>query len=296
MLKYLQQYATMRAETLPRVTRPSEISVDEVGVGQLCSRVLDVADLEDQVFLERSHELQFSRKNQHRKDWEKTVVSLLVDHFGLAKDEVACLGLGVGKEVLLFHFTKHCGSVVGIDLYRSAVWDSAALAADDVYEASPFPYRRERLTIRHMDMRNLKFEPASFDFVWSISSVEHVGTISEVVQVFREIERVLRPGGHAFITTEWNLLQENPRYVHDCIIFDDALVNHLMVSVPRLSLVGPIKRRQSDSPLHAYHINWRSNINTEIRPLYNIFTGGTFATPIVLVVRKNGPSPSDMQM
>jgi SAM-dependent methyltransferase len=123
--------------------------------------------------------------------------------------------------------------------------------------------------------------------VWAISSVEYVGSIDEVVRAFREIERVLKPGGYAVITTEWDLVPENPRYVPGCIIFDDALVNHVLFSVQHMSLVGPIRMRQSDSPLHAYRSSWCSNIRTEIRPVCNISTAGTFATPVVLVFRKH---------
>jgi SAM-dependent methyltransferase len=256
-------------------------------VGQFTSRVLDVADLAEPSFRKRYTDLGFRPENQHRKAWEITYVSLLADHFGAGGG--SGLGLGVAHEELLFHFANVCQRVVGIDLYHSQHWEGAALSPQQVYDQAPFPYRRECLEVRHMDMRNLEFPAASFDFVWSISVIEHVAAIEELETVFAGIQRVLKPGGHAFLTTEWNVVPATPRYVPGLIVFDEPLLRHLLAKTPGLELLGPVLTRQSASDLHTYHVHWTSNRNTEVRPLYNIFSSETFITPVALVLRRTSP-------
>jgi SAM-dependent methyltransferase len=53
-----------------------------------------------------------------------------------------------------------------------------------------------------MDGRELAFADASFDVVFSISSIEHFGSPADTARAASEIGRVLRPGGHAVIATE----------------------------------------------------------------------------------------------
>jgi SAM-dependent methyltransferase len=53
-----------------------------------------------------------------------------------------------------------------------------------------------------MDARRLEFPDQSFDVVFSLSSFEHFGAPGDVAAAARELGRVLRPGGHAFVVTE----------------------------------------------------------------------------------------------
>jgi SAM-dependent methyltransferase len=53
-----------------------------------------------------------------------------------------------------------------------------------------------------MDARRLDFPDDSFDVVFSLSSFEHFGGAADVAAAAREMGRVLRPGGHAFVVTE----------------------------------------------------------------------------------------------
>ncbi|HEY9660478.1 MAG TPA: class I SAM-dependent methyltransferase, partial [Allocoleopsis sp.] len=115
------------------------------------------------------------------------------------------LGLGAGKEGLIYALTNVCGEVTATDLYNSANWQTAAMSVNAVYEANPFPYRKERLVVRNMDMTQIEFPENSFDFVWSCCAIEHVNNFRELHRVYEEIHRVLKPGGVAALTTEYNL-------------------------------------------------------------------------------------------
>jgi len=55
--------------------------------------------------------------------------------------------------------------------------------------------------IRIGDVRNLEFEDASFDGLWSLGVIEHFWNGYE--SILAESNRVLRPGGYLFLTTPW---------------------------------------------------------------------------------------------
>lgn len=141
-----------------------------------------------------------------RKRWELLWIADKYAEIHGARAVAAMLGLGVGNEPLIYHFAHFAQEVLATDLYdEDGVWREARYTADRVRAASPFPYPAERLTVENMDMRAIHRPTASVDVVWSCSSVEHVSTLSELLQVFREIHRVLKPGGIALITTEFSL-------------------------------------------------------------------------------------------
>ena len=56
----------------------------------------------------------------------------------------------------------------------------------------------------------LPFRDGSFDFALSVATYHHIQGKEERQQAFRELYRVLRPGGEAFITV-WNRWQ--PRFL-----------------------------------------------------------------------------------
>ena len=74
---------------------------------------------------------------------------------------------------------------------------------------APFGYREDRLSVRWMDARELAFDDASFDAVYSLSSLEHFGGPGQVDRAAREIARVLRPGGVALLCADV-LLRRHP--------------------------------------------------------------------------------------
>jgi len=140
----------------------------------------------------------------HRKIWEfnQTI-------FGLRKlrrlhPQASALGIGCGHEELMYFLANRVARVVGTDLYEGTYLggESAedALLHPDKY--APFRYRRNHLEIRKMNALDLKFEAGAFDFVFSLSSLEHFGTKADKFRSLREMNRVLRPGGVAALTTE----------------------------------------------------------------------------------------------
>ena len=251
------------------------------------SRLCDASEFQMPEIRERLHALNYDAHDIHRKHWEKAAIALLVERFGYFDEQSSGLGLGVAAENLLYLFSNHCRRVVGIDLYSPTFRDGTRLSCEDVYRAAPFDYRRDRLEIAAMDMRFLDFPDSSFDFVWSVSSVEHVGSVDEIIATWRQIERVLKPGGHAFISSEWNRLSRNPVYQPGAILFDETLYVYLVSKLHRLKPLGPLHLCQSHHEDHVFVDEWATASGLEIRPCINLFWAGTFITPVLFVLARS---------
>ena len=140
-----------------------------------------------------------------RKAWEFGMVASFLDEIGARGDDTRVLDVAAGTEALVYWLTNNTGHVTAIDIYghgHFAEMEAAAGMLDEPGQFAPYPFREDRLTVKYMDARELEFEDESFDVVVSCSSIEHFGSAKQIAQSAREIGRVLKPGGHAFIITE----------------------------------------------------------------------------------------------
>jgi SAM-dependent methyltransferase len=140
-----------------------------------------------------------------RKLWEYAYLTLFLEDTGLLRDDAQILSVGAGHEEVLFWLANRVGRVVATDIYGEggfAEGEADASMLTDPSAFAPYPYREERLEARWMDARALDFPDDTFDAVFSLSSIEHFGTQPDVGRAAREVGRVLKPGGVAFIVTE----------------------------------------------------------------------------------------------
>ena len=122
------------------------------------------------------------------------------------------LAVGAGSEAPLFWLANHVRRIVATDIYGEGEFAYREARADmlsDLTAFAPYPYRQDHLEVRWMDAREMAFPDASFDAVFSLSSIEHFGHPGDIARASAEIGRVLRPGGHALIVTEC-LLSHHP--------------------------------------------------------------------------------------
>ncbi len=141
----------------------------------------------------------------HRKPWEFAMGALFLRDAGRLEGDAEILDVGAGSEPILYWLANRARRVVAVDIYgRGSFGDREAVASmlEDPGAHAPYPYPADRLEVRDMDARRLDFPDASFDAVVSFSSIEHFGGAEGIVRSAREIGRVLRPGGHAFLVTE----------------------------------------------------------------------------------------------
>jgi SAM-dependent methyltransferase len=141
----------------------------------------------------------------HRKYWEYATLTLFLEDVGVLHDDAEVMDVGAGHEEVLYWLANRVGRVVATDIYGEGAFagrEAEASMLTDPSAFAPYPYREDRLEARSMDARLLEFPDASFDVVFSLSSIEHFGSSVDIAQAACEIGRVLRPGGYAFVVTE----------------------------------------------------------------------------------------------
>ena len=172
------------------------------------AKLCDVRDWDDADVLRVLREILPERDpvtHVERKVWEFAMLALFLEQTGRMGEQTQALAIGAGDERIVFWLANRLGRVVATDIYGEGEFagrEAAPSMLEDPAAHAPFPYRQDRLEVRWMDARRLEFPDASFDVVFSLSSFEHFGGPGDVVAAARELGRVLRPGGHAFVVTE----------------------------------------------------------------------------------------------
>ena len=172
------------------------------------AKLCDVRDWDDAEFIATVREILPERDpltHVERKVWELAQLALFLSEAGRLHEGTEALAIGAGDERIVFWLANRLGRVVATDVYGEGDFagrEAAPSMLADPAAHAPFPYRAERLEVRWMDARRLGFPDESFDVVFSLSSFEHFGGPDDVAAAARELGRVLRPGGHAFVVTE----------------------------------------------------------------------------------------------
>lgn len=171
------------------------------------AKLCDLPDFDDPEIAETMVEIAPDKTpdHPHRKGWEFAMGGLFLRDVGRLNGDAEILDVGAGSEEILYWLANRAKRVVATDIYgRGAFGDREAVASmiEDPTAHAPYEYRQDRLEVLDMDARKLDFPDESFDVVVSFSSIEHFGWIDGIQASAREIGRVLRPGGHAFLVTE----------------------------------------------------------------------------------------------
>ncbi len=174
------------------------------------AKLCDRRDFEDPQLLDAIRSLVPERDpKQHieRKVWEFAMVMLFLKETGHLDGRSRVLSVGAGDERVLFWLTNHVGQVVATDIYGEGSFAhreaAPSMLEDPAAHAPAYEWRPERLEVHKMDGRALAFPDASFDAVFTVSSIEHFGGPADIARASAEIGRVLKPGGHAIIVTEY---------------------------------------------------------------------------------------------
>ncbi len=149
----------------------------------------------------------FPEGKEYRKYWEIGMAVLAFERAGVIRPEAELLGVGAGNEATCFYLTRRVKRVFATDLYLAEGWEESANASmlTNPRKHWPFRWNPRRLVVQHMNALALQYEDASFDGVFSSSSIEHFGSDAEIGRALDEICRVLKPGGVAAISSEFAL-------------------------------------------------------------------------------------------
>jgi SAM-dependent methyltransferase len=185
----------------------------------------------------------------HRKLWEyAAIVEALAQRgmFGL-DEQTRGLGFGVGKEPLPDLFARLGCSVLATDLQANAAGVEQWITSGQHLSGRPLAH--DRIVTRDVDMRAIPDDLRGFDFIWSSSSLEHLGSIKAGLEFLETSLRCLRPGGVAVHTTEFNVESNNATLDHGPVVV-----------FRRRDLETLVLRLMSGDG--CYEANWESNWET----------------------------------
>lgn len=184
------------------VRKASEFDSGRIGLNKLCRR----SDRENPLWQKGFDDLLFPRQPElfHRKVWEFCQALYGLRRLRRLSPQAVGLGVGCGHEEIMYFLANRVQMVYATDIYDKRYLGGEAepdvLIHPDKY--APFRYRSEHLKVLLMDARKLTFEEESFDFVFCLSSLEHLGGRKHKLAALQEMYRVLKPNGVAVLTTE----------------------------------------------------------------------------------------------
>ena len=171
-------------------------------------KLCDLRDFDDPIVSSRIDDIVpglNGSKRLWRKHWEYAMLTLFLEELGLLREDTRILSVGAGHETVLFWLANRVAKVVATDIYGEGSFseqEANRTMLSDPTSFAPYPYRESHLEVRHMDATRLDLPDDSFDAVFTLSSIEHFGSWENIRQSAREMARVLRPGGAAFVVTE----------------------------------------------------------------------------------------------
>jgi SAM-dependent methyltransferase len=218
------------------------------------NRLCYIEDWDNVEIQQAFQELQLNRWREHiihRKDWEWALGIIAMKRFNKINKNSVAIGVGAGKEDVLFYLANKINHVYATDLYSELRWRKAATYdfVTNPAKYAPFPYKQSAMTVLQMDATNLEFPSDNFDIAFSFSSIEHFGgeNHSGALKSLKEMERVLKPGGIAIITTEYILnSKEHKEFFNKSTIYSD-IINKL----DGLSLIEPLDLRITTNTLNS---------------------------------------------
>lgn len=164
----------------------------------------------------------------HRKQWEFVYICQSLYERGALREGATALGFGVGREPLVSLFASLGLNVIASDLdFESAKnlgWvdtEQHSSAVSDLNEraicdADGF---LQRVSFTCIDMNEIPSNLDTVDVCWSSCAFEHLGSIKKGLDFVLNSSQMLKPGGIAVHTTEFNLssntdtLDNNPAFV-----------------------------------------------------------------------------------
>jgi SAM-dependent methyltransferase len=191
------------------------------------------------------------RERVHRKYWEVAQTARALVELGAAHARAELLGVAAGKETTTFWLTNHASRVFATDRYlEPAGWEidapQAMLTAPGQYAVGAWNPRR--LVVQHMDARELQYEDASFDAIYSSGSIEHFGDYGDLGLALAEMWRVLKPSGIAVLSSEYRLRGPGPG-IAGTLVFSAEEIAELVVGPYAWELVQPLDLRVSQATL-----------------------------------------------
>ncbi len=167
-------------------------------------------------------------KKYHRKQWELAYVCQALYETGMLEYGKKGLVFGVGKERTVPLFAslgcKITATDMPIDNPNTNNWratnqyinkDFYELNEDKLCDDNLF---KQNVQFKYVDMNNIPPELKNYDFCWSICALEHLGSIQKGLDFIKNSLNVLKPGGIAIHTTEFNIASDSKTIENDSLV------------------------------------------------------------------------------
>lgn len=232
-----------------------------------------------------------------RKGWEWTQCLYGLHKLGMVAPAARALGVGAGREPLLFYLADRISLVVGTDLYGNTGWSTAGgkeadpRILEETQRFCPRPFDYGRLNLITMDGTRLAFASQSFDFVWSLSSIEHFGGHKAARESIREMARVTRIGGIVVVATEFILpgsKQLDSGHAHPDYFTRRNFEEYILRASPELQPIQPMSYRLPD-PVYIRDAIKATTDDVHRMRHHIVLDDGAFQwTSVIVFFRKHG--------
>ena len=155
----------------------------------------------------------------HRKIWEYCFVLQTLHDENLLVPGKRGLGFACGEEPIPSFLASRGLSITATDLAPDQVagkgWIETgqhASSLDKLWHSHIVTREAfdRMVSLQFVDMNAIPSALEDYDFCWSICSLEHLGSIAKGLDFIENSLAVLRPGGVAVHTTEYNMDDEGP--------------------------------------------------------------------------------------
>lgn len=161
-----------------------------------------------------------------RKAWEYLYLWRQFRGWAQTKEDLVCLGYGCGNEripYMLANDPRVARVIVTDEPTGAEQWVGTNQYIGSLGEATSLAHRycpgnEPKITYAGLDMKTAWEAPAA-DFVWSASSLEHLGSMDASIDFLVEATLKLNPGGLSAHCTEYNTDGVTTRMSGDSIYF-----------------------------------------------------------------------------
>lgn len=149
----------------------------------------------------------------HRKQWEWAAILESMHSRNLLREDATCMGFAVGQEPLPSLIASFGARILATDLMLAKVdqgWINSGQHSahlDQLYHPQLVDRDKfyQNVAFEPVDMNDLVGLQGGYDFIWSSCAFEHLGTLDNGLDFVRNAMSLVKPGGYAFHTTEYNV-------------------------------------------------------------------------------------------
>lgn len=230
----------------------------------------------------------------YRKNWEWCAIYEALSSRGMLTEGRSGIGFAVGTEPLASAMASRGARILATDLHieqSNERWSETgqhATSLDALWHPDLVSERefKDRVSFQFADMNDLDaFEDESFDFTWSSCALEHIGDLDAGLNFVVNAMRLLKPGGVAAHTTEYNLSSNDSTILRgDCIYRRRDIEQLDYMLRPHKCGLEPV---DFDAGTHTYDLDYDAPpySTTKSRHL-KLLLHGYVCTSMLLVVRK----------